>query len=521
MIMATNRTTLCGARCFVTALFLTKGPSKMETGRNSLSPALTNACLVVIGAVVLCSVLWFNHQPLFFPDTLGYLRTASHAFEKVFGSDLTVSPGVPEHGRQESEDKWAGRSAYYGALLYLSALSKDFRPVVLLQSLLCSWLVFLSCKVMLPRLSARAFAASIITLGLLTSAPFYVAFLMPDIFAGFALIAIALLFVQYDRLAVLERLALFALLAAGCMFHTTITAMTLLLLALVWAATRLLSGLPFRLAPAALVATACAAGIAGTWAIDFVTEKVYGNPPIWPPFVLARVVADGPGRIYLREHCGEEHFTLCRYLDSLPATSDDFLWRMFAEQATSADRRAILREQWQIVVPAVLANPGMQVEAALRNWIDQIRSFGITGFAADEETPGMVRDLLPAYYPTYEAAPIPNAHIDLRSLSALQYAVVLLSLGIVAAAIPTMARRTREPDPEVAVAARRHLATLGIITAGVLLNAAITGALSGPSERYEARLIWTVPLFAVLTLAARTAWARIRFAADVAAPSGR
>ena len=41
--------------------------------------------------------------------------------------------------------------------------------------------------------------------------------------------------------------------------------------------------------------------------------------PNSPPHFMARLIADGPGRDYLRQACPTRHFALCQNLDTLPA----------------------------------------------------------------------------------------------------------------------------------------------------------------------------------------------------------
>jgi hypothetical protein len=49
---------------------------------------------------------------------------------------------------------------------------------------------------------------------------------------------------------------------------------------------------------------------------------------------------------------------------------------------------------------------------------------------------------------------------------------------------------------------------LGLVLAvlvGVTVNAAVTGALSGPHDRYQARIAWLLPLAGLLALSATAA----------------
>jgi uncharacterized membrane protein YfcA len=45
---------------------------------------------------------------------------------------------------------------------------------------------------------------------------------------------------------------------------------------------------------------------------------------------------------------------------------------------------------------------------------------------------------------------------------------------------------------------RPELEALAILTAGLLANAAIFGGLSAPADRYQARLVWLLPLLLAL-----------------------
>ncbi len=63
---------------------------------------------------------------------------------------------------------------------------------------------------------------------------------------------------------------------------------------------------------------------------------------------------------------------------------------------------------------------------------------------------------------------------------------------------PALSRRERKKEP---TACLQGLAVLAL--AGLLANAAATGALSGPHDRYQARIAWLVVLPPLLAYAAR------------------
>ena len=54
---------------------------------------------------------------------------------------------------------------------------------------------------------------------------------------------------------------------------------------------------------------------------------LYGAPSLngeGQPFLMARLIADGPGRWHLAEHCREAGFAICEHVHDLPDNSRHF-----------------------------------------------------------------------------------------------------------------------------------------------------------------------------------------------------
>ena len=106
---------------------------------------------------------------------------------------------------------------------------------------------------------------------------------------------------------------------------------------------------------------AIACGVAGAMLFSAMVRHSVGAAPITPPFLTARVVADGPGRLYVREHCWDHPFAVCAFADRLAGTdTDGFLWDenprtgVFAV-ATPEQRRALATEQGRFALASTLA----------------------------------------------------------------------------------------------------------------------------------------------------------------------
>lgn len=85
---------------------------------------------------------------------------------------------------------------------------------------------------------------------------------------------------------------------------------------------------PFRLRITAIVRllATIAASIAIMLASTYFLYGKLGLVGPHPPFLLARVIGDGTGKLYLKEYCIQRDYAICKYIDILPKTSQQFLW---------------------------------------------------------------------------------------------------------------------------------------------------------------------------------------------------
>ena len=157
-----------------------------------------------------------------------------------------ASPGP----RQADNDVSAGRSIYYGAVLYAGSLVGGLWVPVLFQLVCAATAVWLTLDAVFGPGERRSFPVVLGLLGLMTPLSFYIAYLMPDVFAGIAILAVANL-IAFDReMRPGIRLVWFLLLAAAIVFHTSHLAIALVLLVPVAALAVLLTRrLPGRASP--------------------------------------------------------------------------------------------------------------------------------------------------------------------------------------------------------------------------------------------------------------------------------
>jgi hypothetical protein len=475
-------------------------------------PAWLRAVAVLVAAAALGWAALVNGQPFFHPDTIGYVRGPDVAVMKLAGPRFATSwarfdPGSVDQrnaaaaapaarvASYNDNEVLAGRSIYYGVLAYLGALAGGFWLTVFVQGLAVAWLAEIILRG-LGVVGLRAYAAVIAVLVLATSAPFFAAFLMPDIWAGVAIGAVAALFALGGRLKALDVAALGAMTVFAALGHSSV-APVLLALMVAGGGWRLLRrGAPDPRPGLVVCVLALAAAVAGNFAFSKMVERTAGRPPLMPPFLSARVIADGPGTRFARERCAGA-FAVCRYADRFPMDVDDFLWAPgqagVFESASGAERRALGDEQARFALAAARAYPLQQAAASVRNAALQSLDTELSDFdykpslraSLTSRTPPAAAQAIRASLAYAEGWP-------LGPLWALQSAVVLASL----AAAAWLAGRTRPGAPAASPEASRAVLLFALVVVGVLANGVVCGVLSTLHGRYEARVIWTVPLAA-------------------------
>jgi hypothetical protein len=421
-------------------------------------------------ALLLWPALW-NGYPLVFSDTGTYL---SQAIERYLGWD---------------------RPVFYSLFLFPLHMTITTWPAIVAQALLVTHTLHLVRRALLPEVSAWWLLPCVGFLSVATALPWFAAQLMPDIFTPILVLVLALLVLVPERLSRRERvwLVIFAALMIAAHQSHVLLAFGLLLVLLplrdrFGAATSLgLRGVLMTLAPLVLAMTAMVAvNVVG---VGRVSLSPYGNI-----FMLARVIYDGPGIDVLRRNCPQTHWHLCGFVDQFPPTSDDFLWREDGPLAKAGGAKVVSDDADAIIASAIRAAPGTELRAFLGNALQQL-----TRFASGDGLqpwPSTVTPRIERNFPRLESAAYAASRQAQGTLGvptwmqALHSAVAILGVLACCAALPIALRRR---DVAAGFAIAMLVAVLG--------NAAITGGLSGPHDRYQSRIMWLTPLTALLVTA--------------------
>lgn len=461
--------------------------------------AATRAAAIGVGGLALLWPALLNGYPLLFSDTGAFLA------QTVATWPVWDKPFV------------------YGPLLHAAHWRWSLWPAVAAQALLLSWLLWLAQRAWRGQATAGVHLGIVAALALLTPASWIAALLLPDALTPALVLALGLLGAAWDRLSWPERggLGAVALLAAASHpSHLPLAAaLTVLALGLRgWRAGR-----------------RCAAPVAGAVLLLVASNGLlHGHASISPfgsVFLLARLQDDGPAARTVAARCAElapPNWRLCAWRDRLPLDSDAFLWApdgpvwsvagrsgQPAAPATpgSLDGRppgvepqpdplrgpiGLAPEAAAIVRETLAREPLAVAGAALRNGWTQLGRFRIGDTLVPDHLAASVGRQLALGFPAGEQARF-AAGLQARGLLPDAAAAWMwphgpaIALGVLGLAVALWRQR----------ADRARLLLVLAVPAALLVNAAVTGALSKPHDRYQARLIWLLPLAGLAALSPR------------------
>ena len=394
------------------------------------------------------------------------------------------------------------RSTAFGIYLHLGEDS-GFWLNLGIQALTTLWILHLTLRLFGVAQPSRLIATAL-ALTLSTALPWLASMLLTDIFAGPSVLSLYLLVLHGETLSGVERAALFLFTAFAAATHSATLGVLLGLCCLGLIARPWLRA---RIALGGLLQgfLTVAAGAAVLLAANFALSGQLAWTPGGMGVAFGRMMQDGIVARYLRDHCPQQQLKLCPYRDELPATADEFLWGQ--SMFNTLGRFSGLNDEMGFIVAHSLAEyPLLQAEAAIAATAEQLVSVA-TGEGTNGWIPhtyGIIERYIPSQLAPMRAARQQHWDVNFDAINWLHVPVALASMALVAVMFGHALLRRRRDDLTLLVAT---------VTFALLGNAFICGVISGPHDRYGARMAW-IATFTVLIAAAR-------YFADEGPPHGR
>ncbi len=399
---------------------------------------------ILLGALLLAWPALLNRYPILFSDTHAFLIQAGD-WRMIWDKPFAYGPFL--------------RLLHQGVSLWGPLAG---------QVLLLSWL--------LARVTAAPpwrHVGLCAALALCTAAPWVADLLMPDIFAPITVLALYLLATEPRCSPAVLVLAAFAI--ASHLSHLVLAAAciaVLLLLTRRWRVT-----LPLLLALATLATS------------NLAFYQRLAISPYGAVFALARMTADGIIAPVLAAACPQSGWSLCAWQDRLPTDSDRFLWNADGPVWTHPGGAIGLAPEAQaIITQAIRTAPAAVSTAAIANTLRQLTRVSLGDTLGPDWLEGSVTNSLTQYFGPDELPRFRASRQAADSLAA--WATPLNPLHAANLVLGSLAtawlawRQRRTPAGTLAL----------LILLALPANAFATGALSGPHDRYQARIAWLVLL---------------------------
>lgn len=416
------------------------------------------AAAVLLGAALLLWPALVNHYPLAFIDSVAYLL---HTL----------------NGRHPWD-----KTAAYGPLMLAFHWRVSLWGVVVAQALALSWLLWRAGALIRGRADPLGHALVMAVLAATTTAPWFASLLMPDILAPVVVLGLFLL-AHDDAASRGARIAIGAIAAAAIAAHLSHLGVALAMVALAALMRRRVA--PVRRAAMPLLAAIVFLVAANMVAFARPVLSAHGSL-----FLLARLQADGPAAETLRRHCPARGWVLCEHAGALPMTADRFLWSEASPILRDRDGRrrpdnglSLTREAGEIVATTIMERPADVLAAMVLNTARQALRVAVGDTLDPSDLRSGVADVVGALIGPAERSRFESSG---QMRGTFVFAPDdLHRAALVAALILLVLRVGRRRDPAALVFAAHALA-------GTLANAFMTGALSGPHDRYGARIAWVV-----------------------------
>ena len=493
------------------------------------APLWRHALMVLLGAAMLMTVIVANKRPTVFSDTHDYYYQANAIVRDAYNYAVHHKPIIThemitdhwlhdENGDEEPiHNELGARSPYYGMFLWSLHHLGTIWLLAAVQATLLAGCIYALWRLAAPQAPAWTYPAAMAILAIGTPLPLIAGFAVPDALTGVAVLTGFMLLLYGDKINLLWKIAIWCLLAFSFNAHAShmLNALVLTLLAIgLLLAFKVEAKLLWQ--RGALILLAAVAAIAASSVYAVIMHLRTGDDLRSPPFLSIRVIADGPGHTYLKATCPKNpRWAMCKFKDVPPADSNTLMWSddyklgiFNVSEYPIRDRME--REDIPFALNVIMFDPLGETGAALKNWWLQFFSISLNEVLTDPYYylhdaywgRSVLRPLIlgPGWCGHGPHACKPNFSEDV--LRTVHWSFIAAALGFLGWRLSrtdvrhTFAKRNFT-DPRT-----QALLVIVLLVAATIVNAAVCGMISGVFGRYQARIVWMIPLAAMLTYVA-------------------
>ena len=459
--------------------------------------------LLAVTIAVCLAVLIINRGPLYYFDTGSYIRQGDVALNMLLPASQEGGGSGVARGVDEDNTASGSRSLIYGMILAVFFRAEALFAVPLLHlaaTFLAVWLAANAARRCLdspPKLDVRV--AFPLLAAASTALPFYIAYMMPDIFAPIMLIMIAALSAFGRDMSLWELLLIFGLTLLAALVHPSHMAIAGLMIPFA-ILVALLHKAPGRWRAPVLLILVVLIAVAERKVFELAAETVADKEVTYTPHITARLIVDGPGLAYLDETCPDEDVPTCLLHEALSWSDDPYrltashiIFERSPELGSfrlmpPKDQQRVALAQRDFFIDVFLSRPFATSFAFTENAYHQLLRYSIWMTIPTEKNLDSARrlarlsddqlDLIQGGRLVTDRSwiePVNTAHGAVYMISFAAIMIFLLWPGSVPGNV--------------------KLFTLFILI-GLGVNALVCGGVSQPADRYGARVMWLLPFTA-------------------------
>jgi hypothetical protein len=431
---------------------------------------LTGVSLVIVGAIILCYIGFYNGFPLIYFDTTDYLGGA-------FGRYIPID-----------------RPVFYGLFMRFASLQNTLWLVILIQGLLLSYLLFETFGIFYTGHKRNLyFILSIAILTACTGISQNTSMLLPDIFSSISILCLINILLN-NNLTNTRRAILSFIFVLCLLIHLSnlLVLLSLLLLMVVYLIVKQLKKqavsikknrlfLSFILVISIFI-------IAPT--LNYLWGKKFIITQASHVFIMAHLVETGILEEYLNDQCTKKNYKICEYKNSLDT---NFIWQPNGTFGKLGGWEGT-RTEFNQIIKDIITTPKYELlllKRSVEYSFQQFFTFRIPHNTSLEIQPFLKADYK-MYGRDYGASLQYNNKLNYDITNQIQQILVLVSLAFLCFVLVSPAY-FNSLSPKLKW-------FLILILAFCILNAAICANFATIHNRYQNRIIWLIPLTAFFVL---------------------
>jgi hypothetical protein len=379
-------------------------------------------------------------------------------------------------------------SIFYSVLILPFHQGVTLWPVVFVQGAMLAHLLYLITRCVSDGGSKSATLLIIAGLCVFSSLPWITGLILPDVLAPALLLGMFLLAFCGDQLRRMELLYVGGLTTVAITAHLSHVPIAFGLILLCMGLKPIFAPNQIRIGKwAALLLIPFVVAVCSMLAVTWMGSRAIGFARNSNVFLLAKWVDEGPALSYLTRACPSAGYALCAHVEELKGlTHDDLKWGHDSPLKKVGTFDELEPEARRIVWAILLAHPFEILQRAMVDAGRQLLRFQAGDGLSQDFARMVAGHLAPVFGPEIEKSLIESkqgqGRLPIAEARQLHIAGLIFAMGICFWSI----KACRQALPRKLVA----LYVFGLL--GIVWSAIVTGVLSGPYDRYLARVIWLV-----------------------------